>query len=123
MELSQGNDKLLYIKLADWITDEILAGTFPEGSQIPSVAELSTGFKMNHITTLKGIGLLADAGIIFKKRGIGMYVAEGATQKIRSKRREEFYGKYILAASIEAKKLGIPLEELLHLTEKGYEQE
>ena len=120
MELPQSNDKLIYVQLADWIEDEILSGTFPEGSQIPSVAEFSANFKINHLTVLKSIGILTDAGIIYKKRGIGMFVADGAENKIRTERRNAFYKKYIVTAAAEAKKLGLELSELLEMTERGY---
>lgn len=123
MELSNSSDKLIYLQLADWLEDEILAGTFSEGSQIPSVAELSANFKINHVTTLKSISLLVDSEIIFKKRGIGMFVAEGAIERIRTARKKDFYKNYIVAASGEAKKLGIELKELIDMIERGYKDE
>ncbi len=123
MELAGNSDKLIYLQLADWLEDEILAGTFPEGSQIPSVAELSSSFKINHVTTLKSINILVDSEIIFKKRGIGMFVCEGATERIRSARKQEFYSKYIKSTSDEAKKLGIELKELIEMIERGYGDE
>ncbi len=123
MELNGSSDKLIYQQLADWLEDEILAGTFPEECQIPSVAELSANFKINHVTTLKSVALLTDAGIIYKKRGIGMFVAEGATNRIREVRKKDFYKDFILTASGEAKKLGISLEELTDMIERGYGDE
>lgn len=121
--MAQNNDQLAYIKLKEWLEDEILAGSFPENTQIPSVADLSVSFKLNHITVLKSINLLADAEILYKKRGVGMFVAEGAAEKIRTERQSEFYSKYIVSMVSEAKKLGIPVEELLKMTERGYENE
>lgn len=123
MELPQNSDKLIYLQLADWIEDEILAGTFPENSQIPSVAEISASFKINHMTVLKSISILTDAEIIYKKRGIGMFVAEGAIEKIRSGRIDAFYEKYIVTATAEAKKLEISLSKLIEMTERGYNNE
>lgn len=112
MKLDQNADKNIYVQLADWIEDNILAGVFPEESRIPSVANLSASFKMNHITALKSLNLLTEAGILYKKQGIGMFVATGACEMIREKRKEAFCDKFIVPAAKEAKKLGITGEEL-----------
>ena len=119
----QGSDRLAYIQLKEWLEDEILAGSFPENTQIPSVAELSVSFKLNHITVLKSINLLADKEIIYKKRGVGMFVCEGAAEKIRAERQDDFYDKYVASMVSAAKKLGISLEELQRMTERGYNNE
>ncbi len=123
MELPQENEKPVYVQLADWLEDEILAGTFAEGSRIPSVSDISVSFKINHMTALKTIGILTEAGIVYKKHGIGMFVAEGAAEKIRTERRNAFYNKYIVTASAEAKKLGIELHEFIEMAERGYNDE
>lgn len=121
-EITQSNDKLIYIQLADWIVDEILSETFLEESQIPSVAEISAMFKINHITALKGINLLTDAGIIFKKRGIGMFVAPGAKKMIKEKRKAEFEQNYLEPIVSEAKKLGIEKEDMVNMLNEAYEK-
>lgn len=123
MKLEQNADRNIYVQLADWVEDNILADIFPEGSKIPSVANLSAGFKINHITALKSINMLTDAGILYKKPGIGMFVAEGAREKICSKRKQSFYDKFVLPAAKEAKKLGITAEELREMMERGAEDE
>lgn len=110
------------MQLADWIVDEILSETFLEESQIPSVAEISAMFKINHITALKGINLLTDAGIIFKKRGIGMFVAPGAKKMIKEKRKAEFEQNYLEPIVSEAKKLGIEKEDMVNMLNEAYEK-
>lgn len=115
MKLDQNADRNIYVQLADWIEDNILAGVFPEESRIPSVANLSAGFKLNHITALKGLNILTEGGILYKKQGIGMFVAAGACEMIREKRKEAFCGKYIVPAVKEAKKLGITEEEFYEM--------
>ena len=120
---NQGSDRLAYIQLKEWLEDEILAGSFSQNTQIPSVAELSVSFKLNHITVLKSINLLADKEIIYKKRGVGMFVCEGAAEKIRAERQDDFYDKYVASMVSAAKKLGISLEELQRMTERGYNNE
>ncbi len=123
MKLEQNSDKNIYIQLADWIEDNILSGVFPEENRIPSVSELSAGFKINHVTTLKGINILTEEGIIYKKHGVGMFVAKGAREIIKSKRKKAYYDKYITTAVREAGKLGITDEELYEMVRKGLENE
>lgn len=123
MELTQNGDKLIYLQLKEWLEDEILSGTFPENTQIPSVAEFSVSFKLNHITALKSVNILSDAGILYKKRGIGTFVSEGAADMIRKQRHSGFYEKYVISMTSEAKKLGIELDELKEMIERGYENE
>lgn len=123
MRLEQNADKNIYVQLADWIEDNILTGVFPEESKIPSVANISASFQINHITALKSLNLLTDAGILYKKQGIGMFVAEGAREIILGKRKQSFYDKYIASAAKEAKKLGISGEELHEMIKRGVENE
>ena len=115
MELDQSGDRPIYIVLAEWIEDSILSGIWPEGSQIPSVAEMSAHFRINHVTALRGVSILADRGMLYKKRGIGMFVAEGAAELIKKERREEFYERYIRTAIEEAKKLGITEDDIIRM--------
>lgn len=123
MEIQQSNEKTIYVQLADWIIDEILAGTYGEEEQIPSVADISGLFKINHITAMKGIGLLTDSGILYKKRGIGTFVSTGAKEMIREKRKEEFEDKYVSPMVREAKKLNIVKEEIESMIESEYEKQ
>lgn len=123
MEFSQNNDKMIYVQLAEWLEDEILAGTFPEGSRIPSAADISANFKINHITALKGVGLLTDGGIIYKSRGVGMFVAEGAVKKLQERRRGEFCERFLKTAVSEAKKLGIGIDEICGMIREVYGNE
>ena len=117
VELTQNSDKLIYMRLKEWLEDEILSGSFPENTQIPSVAELSVSFKLNHITVLKSVNMLSDAGILYKKRGIGMFVSPGAAEAIRQRRKEEFYQVRLKELLTEAHSLGITTEELIrHLS-------
>lgn len=120
MQLNTNGEKLIYLQLADFIIDNILADVYAEGSQIPSVAELSMAFQINHITALKGVGLLVDEGILYKKRGIGMFVAEGARGQIQKHRRHEFAKNYVQSIVEEARKLEISRDELIEMIKGEY---
>ena len=89
------DERPIFLQIAEYIEDGILSGAFEEDAQIPSTTEISLWFKINPATALKGINLLVDEGIVYKRRGVGMFVTVGASEAIRSKRKEAFYKNYI----------------------------
>lgn len=122
MKLDLDQEKPIFIQIAESLEDGILTGAFPEESQIPSITEFSVNYKINPATALKGINLLVDEGIIFKKRGIGMFVAEGAVRKLQKKRQDQFYDTYISRLIDEAKRLNITSDEIIAMIERGFVQ-
>ncbi len=108
------NDKQpIFQQLADLIEDDILNGTFPADEQILSVAQFSQLFQVNPATVVKGIGLLVTEGILYKKRGLGMYVSTDAKQKIQLQRRDRFYKELLSNLLSEADKLELTTEEII----------
>ena len=120
MKLDLDSEKPIFLQIAEGIEDGILTGLFPEESQIPSITEFSVNYKINPATALKGINLLVDENIIYKKRGVGMFVAEGAVQKLRKKRQDQFYTNYISSLIDEARRLGISSEDVIAMIERGF---
>lgn len=114
------DDKPLYVQIAEQLEDAIFTGTFPEETQIPSTTELSVSLQINPATVLKGMNILVSENIIYKKRGLGMFVSTGATEKIRNKRQESFYEDFISPLVSEASKLGLSKDEIKSLIERGY---
>lgn len=121
MQIDFYSERPIFQQIADGLEDAILSGVFPEGSQIPSITEFSVTYKINPATALKGINLLVDENIVYKKRGLGMFVNEGAAEKLRQKRKESFYENFIKAMVEEAKRLEISREELKAMMERGFE--
>ncbi len=117
--ISFDGEKPIYIQMAEWVEENILTGVFPEETQIPSTTEISAMYKINPATALKGVNILVEKGIIYKKRGLGMFVSTGAESKIRNERKQEFYDKYIKTLVSEAQKLGITGDEIITMIEKG----
>ncbi len=118
------NDKdPIFIQIAEGIEDAILSAAFEEESQIPSITDFSVTYQINPATALKGINILVDEGNIYKKRGIGMFVAKGAVHRLKSKRKEDFYENFIKDLIIEAKKLDVSKEDVVRMLERGYEDE
>lgn len=75
------DEKPIFQQLAEQLEEGILNGTYPEETQVPSITEYSVNYKINPATALKGINLLVDAGLLYKKRGVGMFVSAGADRK------------------------------------------
>lgn len=120
MKLNFDDEKPVFLQIAEGMEDGILTGVFQEESQIPSTTELSVTYKINPATVLKGINLLVDAGIVYKKRGVGMFVAEGAVRKLRQKRKDQFYENFVSRLVEEAKKLEITDVEIISMIERGF---
>lgn len=109
----------IYLQIARQWEENILMGVYPEETQVPSTTELSTGLQINPATVLKGMNQLVADGIIYKKRGVGMFVSTGAMGKIRQARQSEFYDNYVLPLLKEAQRLGITAQELSDMLKKG----
>lgn len=123
MHVNPDLDKPIFIQIAEQLEDSIFTGVFPEESKIPSTNEISVLLSINPHTVLKGMNLLVDEEIIYKKRGLGMFVKEGAVERIRQKRQSQFYSQYIAALIQEASKLQMTKEEIIMLIERGFEDE
>ena len=113
-------EKPIFLQLAEQLEEAILSGAYPEGSQVPSITEYAATYKINPATANKGINLLVSAGLLYKKRGIGMFVAEGARAKLQKQRSEAFYQDYVKKLVREAQNLGLDLDQLTELIQRGY---
>lgn len=122
MKLDLDSEKPIFLQIAEGIEDGILTGLFPEETQIPSITEFSVNYKINPATALKGINLLVEEHIIFKKRGVGMFVAKDAVKKLKKKRQDQFYENYIGRLVEEARKLGISSDDIIAMVERGFAQ-
>lgn len=116
-------DTPIFIQIAEQLEVSIFTGVFPEETKIPSTNEISALLSINPHTVLKGMNMLVDEEVIYKKRGLGMFVKEGAVEKIRQKRQRQFYDQYIASLISEAVRLKMSKEELIALIERGYNNE
>jgi len=114
-------NKPIFITIAQWLEDAILAGIYSEESQIPSITEISVQYNINPATALKGVNILVDAGFLYKKRGLGMFVAKGAGDKLLQRRQQQFFEDYIKPLIIEALRLKITAADLQAMIERGYD--
>jgi DNA-binding transcriptional regulator YhcF (GntR family) len=103
----------LFAQVAERLAGEIADGGLAEGERVPSSNELAAFYRINPATAAKGIHLLADDGLLEKRRGIGMFVAAGARQRLLARRRAEFTERYMRPFLTEAARLGMGTDELI----------
>lgn len=120
MNINADIDKPIFQQIREGIEDAIISGAFPEGSQIPSITEISVNYKINPATALKGVNLLVEENIVYKKRGVGMFVCDGAVDRLMENRRKEFYDKYVSSLISEAKKLKLSEQDIKQMIERGF---
>jgi len=108
-------DGPLFAQVADRLAGEIADGGLAEGERVPSTNELAAFYRINPATAAKGINVLTDDGLIEKRRGIGMFVTDGARATLLARRRAEFTQRYVQPLLTEASRLGIDTDELIGL--------
>ncbi len=112
-------EKSIYLQIAESIETDILRGILLEEERVPSTNELAKLYAINPATAAKGVNILVDEGILYKKRGIGMFVAAGAKEAILNRRRSEFYDNYVKKLLEEAASIGLDRDEVVRLIQTG----
>jgi len=111
-------DRPIFAQLAESIEDDVLDGRYPEDSQIVSTTDMAVTLRINPATANKAISCLVDAGVLYKRRGVGMFVALGAREKILNKRREHFGDNFVEPLLHEAARLGISEEDVIAMIKR-----
>lgn len=119
MQIHFSQDKSIYVQISEMLENNILRDILLEEERVPSTNEFAKMYSINPATAAKGINMLVDEGILYKKRGIGMFVATGAKEKIMARRKNEFFDNYVKKILEEAKSLGITSKELIEMIEKN----
>jgi GntR family transcriptional regulator len=104
--------RALFLQIAEGVEDSIIDRSLSEESQAPSTNELAAFFRINPATAAKGVNMLVDKGVLYKRRGIGMFVAPGARELLLGERRTAFASTYVEPLLAEAGKLGLSAEDL-----------
>ncbi len=112
-------EKSIYIQIKEMIEKDILRNILLEEERVPSTNELAKLYAINPATAAKGVNILVDEGILYKKRGIGMFVATGAKKQIMEKRKKNFYNDYVKSLMAEARSLGISRQELIAMIQEA----
>ena len=117
------NDQsLIYLQIARMLEDDILRGVYREEEQVPSTNELARAYNINPATAAKGINLLVGDGVLYKRRGIGMFVSPGAGEKVLEKRRAAFYESYVRPLVREGRSLKLSSQALLDMVAKAAQE-
>ena len=114
-------EKSIYLQIAEMIETDILRDILLEDERVPSTNELAKLYAINPATAAKGVNILVDEGVLYKKRGIGMFVSVGAKEAILSRRKNEFYDNYVKKLLEEAASIGLGKEEVIQLIQSGNE--
>ena len=115
-------EKSIYLQIAEMIETDILRDILLEEERVPSTNELAKLYAINPATAAKGVNILVDEGVLYKKRGIGMCVSAGAKEAILSRRKNEFYDNYVKKLLEEAASIGLGKEEVIQLIQSGNEE-
>lgn len=102
----------IYLQIADRIRDEILRGELAEDGPVMSTNEYAAFFRINPATVGKAFHLLVDDGLLYKRRGIGMFVSPDARSRLRDQRRARFFDVVVDPMLDEAEAIGIALEDI-----------
>jgi len=108
------NDKQpIYKQLKDMVVERIMDGSFPEGEAVPSVRQVATDYQINHLTVGKAYQELVDAGLLEKRRGLGMFVTEGARNSLTNKEQQHFIEYEVPAFAERVRILGMDMDSVV----------
>ncbi|WP_291378365.1 GntR family transcriptional regulator [Demequina sp.] len=112
------DERPIFVQIAEQIEGQIVDGSMAEEGQVPSINELAAFHRINPATALKGVNVLVEAGVLYKRRGIGMFVATGAREALVQRRRDAFRADYVRPLVAEATKLSISPAQLADMIKK-----
>ncbi len=115
MNLNLDGTKPIYLQISEWLEREILNGNFGSDQKIYSQYQLAEIFNINPATAAKGLNILADENILYKKRGLGMFVASSAKNMILNKRKNETLKRLVQEIVLEAERLNVSKAELIDM--------
>jgi GntR family transcriptional regulator len=112
----------LFLQIGAQLADDISDGTLAEGERVPSSNEFAAYYRINPATAAKGINVLIDQGLLEKRRGIGMFVAAGARERLLAERRQRFAEQYVEPMLVEARRLGMDEADLVSMVQESNHQ-
>jgi len=103
----------VYLQIADQIRDAVLSGALGEEEQVMSTTQYATTFRINPATAAKAFATLVDDGVLYKRRGVGMFIAPGAPERLRAAAAESFFADVVDPVADQAAVLGIDLDAVV----------
>src|SRR5690625_2761303 len=117
------DDQPIFLQIAELIETNILEQSLQVGERVPSTNEIAKHYQINPATAAKGVNLLVDEGILFKKRGVGTFAAENARDIILERKRNQFKEQYVIPIIEEVKRIENYLEQIVKLQKEGINKE
>ena len=108
-------DLPIYVQIKRTIEDMIVEGRLKAHEKVPSTTEMVKFYQVNHITVAKGVNQLVEEGVVYKKRGVGMFVSENAKETLLTRRRNRLKDRFIKPLLSEAQKLEVDVEEIIRM--------
>lgn len=121
--LNTNSTKPIYVQIAEWIESEILNNHFQANQKVYSQYQLAEMYTINPATAAKGLNLLVDENILFKKRGLGMFVTDEAKEIILNKRKNQTLKRLVQELVLEAKRLQMNKQELIEMIQEANDEE
>ncbi|WP_265522945.1 GntR family transcriptional regulator [Oerskovia flava] len=103
----------IYLQIAQQIRAQVLSGDLAEEEQVMSTTQYATTFRINPATAAKAFAGLVDEGVLYKRRGVGMFVATGARERLLAEHREHYFADVLGPALVQADLLGIPAADIV----------
>jgi len=119
MKINWNDNDPIYRQLRDRIVELILDGVFNDGDALPSVRQIASEQRINPITVSKAFQMLVDEELVEKRRGLGMFVAEGAGARLVQHERERFLQEEWPRTVERIERLGLEMSSLLAGVEKS----
>ena len=107
--------KPIYMQISEWLENEILNESFESDQKIYSQYQLAEIFNINPATAAKGLTILVEENILYKKRGLGMFVSRMAREMILTKRKNQTLKRLVSEIVMEAERLNVSREELVDM--------
>lgn len=108
----------IYRQIAERIEADVMNGVLQADEQVMSTNQYASFYRINPATAAKAFQQLVDEGVLYKRRGVGMFVSPGAREQLRSRHRERFFTDVVAPMVSEARTIGIPLAEVLRRIEE-----
>lgn len=112
----------IFLQIAEQLESQIIDGSMPDEAQVPSINDLAAFHRINPATALRGVTMLVDAGTLYKRRGIGMFVAPGARDRLIAARRDAFRDEFVRPLVAQAHAIGITPAQLSQMIGKEAEK-
>lgn len=122
MSIEWNDRQPIYRQLRDLVVERIMDGSFVEGASVPSVRQVAADYQINHLTVGKAYQELVDAGLLEKRRGLGMFVTEGARRNLTREEQARFFAEELPAFVERVSSLGLAMQTVIDELQKQGKQ-